>query len=627
MKKIILIGLITAVAVTIYSCSKSFLDKEPYGTLDDQILSTKKGVETLLIGAYSLLDGYQSSPFIGDAYQSAGSNWVYGSISGGEAHKGSDPTDQPAILPIETYSADPNNNYFNTKWKVVFEGINRANNVLKILAQATDVTADDTKRITGEARFLRGHYELEGRKIWGKFVYLDETTTEFVLPNPKVNLPNDKEILPLIEADFRYAYENLPSTQNEVGRVNKWAAGAMLGKALLFDRKYAEALTVLRDVVANGVTTKGEKYDLLPRFQDNFNAEFKNSRESVFAVQYSVNDGSNGNNGNVGEDLNYPNGGVAGCCGFFQPSQDLVNSYTVNATTGLPNPDNYNATEVKNDLGVKSDEPFVPYAGTVDSRLDWTVGRRGVPYLDWAPHPGASWVRNDVGGPYAPKKSVYYRAQRTTNVDNSFWGPIVSNNNYVIMRFSDVLLMLAEAEAEAGTLANAMTLVNRVRARAANPVSFVTNDLNRTFAKATVGSQAAMLALTGVAQGDWVVRTDRNSTFVLIKGAASNLASWNEYVLPTYKVGLYTTAWASKEEARKYIHFERKLELATEGHRFFDLVRWNEAVPTLNAYLQYEQKIVPYLKGVTFQATDTSFPIPQRQIILSAGVLKQNPGY
>lgn len=610
----------------IYACNKSFLDREPYGSLNDQVLSTQKGVEGLLIGAYSLLDGFQANPFIGDAYQSAGSNWVYGSITGGDAHKGSDPTDQPAILPIETYSADPNNDFFNTKWKVVFEGINRANNVLKILSQATDVSPEDIKRITGEARFLRGHYELEGRKLWGHFIYLDETTTEFSVPNPKVNLANDQEILPMIIEDFRFAYENLPETQPEVGRANKWAAGAMLGKALLFAKNYAEAKTVLTDVVDNGQTTNGIKYALLPRFQDNFNADFKNSSESVFAVQYSVNDGSGGNNGNVGEDLNYPNGGPAGCCGFFQPSQDLVNSYTVDPTTGLPSPDNYNATEVKNDLGVKSDQKFTPYTGPVDSRLDWTVGRRGVPYLDWGPHPGAAWVRNDVGGPYAPKKSVYYRRQGSTNVDASFWGPIVSNNNYVLVRFSDVLLMLAEAEVEAGSLANAQTLVNKVRARAANPASFVTNDLNKEFAKTTVNSEAAMLALTGVGAGDWVVRTDLNETFVLLGGATNNISNWDEYKIPTYKVGLYTSPW-SKEEARKAVHFERKLELAMEGHRFFDLVRWDEAQSTLNDYLAYEQKFAPYLKGATFEATDTSFPIPQRQIILSGGVLKQNPGY
>lgn len=627
MKKFYYIFVVVIVATVTYACSKSFLDRNPYGSLNDQVLSTKKGVEGLLIGVYSLLDGYQSSPFIGDAYQSAGSNWVYGSIAGGDAHKGSDPTDQPSILPIETYNSDANNQYFNTKWKVVYEGVNRANNVLKIMSQATDISEADQKRISGEARYLRGHYQFEARKLWGKAPYLDETTTEFTVPNPKVNIPNNEEILPKIIADFRYAYENLPETQSEIGRANKWAAGAMLGKALLYAKDYAGAKTVLTDVVDNGMTAKGEKYDLMTRFQDNFSAEFRNNKEAVFSIEYSVNDGSGGNNGSVGEDLNYPNGGQAGCCGFFQPSQDLVNSYTVDPVTGLPNPDNYDATEVKNDLGVKSSELFTPYDGPLDSRLDWTVGRRGVPFHDWAPHPGAAWVRNDVGGPYAPKKSVYYRAQRATNVDNSFWGPIISNNNYVIVRFADVLLMLAEAEVEAGSLDNARTLVNRVRARAANPQSFVTDDLNIAFSgpgnngKGVVGSEAAMKALN-LGLGEWAVRTDRNSTFVLIASGV-----YDEYKLPTYKVGLYNAAWGSKEEARKAVHFERKLELAMEGHRFFDLVRWGEAESTLNKYIQYEKKIAPYLSSAVFQPTDTVFPIPQRQIILSGNVLQQNPGY
>jgi hypothetical protein len=630
MKRLSYILIIAAAACIVYACSKSFLDRDPVGALDDEVLSNKKGVEALLIGAYSLLDGYQAEPFIGDAYKSAGSNWVYGAIAGGDAHKGSDPTDQPSITPIEQHNPDPNNDYFNVKWKVVYEGVNRANNVLVVMSKATDIEPADVKRITAEARFLRAHYHLDARKIWGKVPYLDETTTEFTVPNPKVNIPNDKDILPMIEADFKFAYDNLPETLPEIGRANKWAAGAMLGKTLLFEKKYAEARTVLTDVVNNGKTTKGEKYDLLPNFQDNFNAAFKNSRESVFAVQYSVNDGSGGNNGSIGEDLNYPNGGIAGCCGFFQPSQDLVNSFTTDAVTGLPNPDIYNTTEVTNDLALNSGQPFTPYNGPLDPRLDWTVGRRGVPYLDWGPHPGAAWVRNKEGGPYAPKKNVYYRAQRDIYVDNSFWGPIVSANNYAIMRFSDVLLMLAEAEVDApgGSLETARALVNRVRTRAANPGGTVGTGLNAVFAKASVNSQAAMLALPGVANGEWVIRTDLNSTFVLIGSPSSSLSSWNEYKLPNYKISNYTAPWTDKNAARKLVHFERKLELAMEGHRFFDLVRWGEAAATLNAYFQYEKKISPYLNGVTYQANvDDYFPIPQRQIVLSGNVLKQNEGY
>lgn len=631
MKPIIKSCALLAVVLLIgFSCGKSFLDRSAKGALNEEILSTKKGIEALLIGAYSLLDGFQNVPFIGDAYKSAGSNWVYGSIAGGDAHKGSDPTDQPSITPIELYKALPTNDYFNVKWKVVYEGVTRANIVLKLLPKAPDVTPDDVKRISGEARFLRAHYHFEARKLWGKVPFIDETLTEFVLPNPKVNIPNDKDILANIEADFKYAYDNLPEQLNEVGRANKWAAGAMLGKTLLFEKKFAEAKTVLTTVVAQGKTTSGLKYDLLDKFQDNFNAETKNSKESVFAVQYAVNDGSGGNNGSVGEDLNYPNGGAAGCCGFFQPSQDLVNSYTTSPATGLPDLDNYNNTEVSNDLALTSDQSFTTYAGTLDPRLDWTVGRRGIPYNDWGPHPGQIWIRNKEGGPYAPKKSVYYQRQLDTYVDKSFWGPIVSANNYVIMRFSDVLLMLAEAEVEAGTLENARALVNRVRNRAKNPISWVDNSLNVPYAKASVNSEVAMLALSAdvVKPGDWVVRTDQNATYVLLKGTPGTLSNWNRYNVPNYKIEDYKTVWTDQTFARKAVHFERKLELAMEGHRFFDLVRWGEAATTLNAYLSYEKKWIPYILGTQFTKDKNEyFPIPQSQIDLSNNVLVQNPGY
>ena len=633
MKRIIKSLIIVVVILLIgFSCGRSFLEREARGVLNEDLVANKNGVEALLIGAYSLLDGFQNVPFIGDAYKSAGSNWVYGSIAGGDAHKGSDPTDQPSITPIELYKPEPNNDYFDVKWKVVYEGAMRANIVLKLLEKATDITADDKKRIAGEATFLRAHYLFEARKLWGFVPYISQDMTEFVLPNPKVNVPNDKDILPNIEADFKFAFDNLPPTQDQVGRANKWAAGAMLGKVLLFEKKWAEARAILDQVVNVGVTSNNLKYDLLDRFQDNFNAEFKNSKESVFAVQYAVNDGSGGNNGSIGEDLNYPNGGNAGCCGFFQPSQDLVNSYTTNAATGLPDLDNWNNTEVNNDLEINSDQPFTTYTGTLDPRLDWTVGRRGIPYLDWGPHPGLDWIRDKEGGPYAPKKSVYYQRQLETLVDKSFWGPIISANNYVIMRFSDVLLMLAEAEVEdpAGSVAKAQLLVNRVRNRAKNPVSWVTNSLNATYAKATVNSQAAMLALSSatVKPGNWVIRTDQNATYVLLKGEPNVLSNWNRYNVPNYKIEPYTAAWPDRAFARKAIYFERKLELAMEGHRFFDLVRWGIAAPTLNAYINYEKKWIPYFAGASFTADKNEvFPIPLPQINLSNGTLKQNKNY
>ena len=564
--------LITLTGVVIYSCSKSFLERSPLGSLDENVLANKKGVEGLLIGAYSLLDGYGA----GGNWDASGSNWVYGSVVGGDAHKGSDAGDQQDINPMERYSAVSTNGYFNNKWRTVYEGVTRANNVLKIMAKATDISAADQKRISAEARFLRGHYHFEAKKMWNMVPYVDEKNTT-------LKLANDKDIWANIEADFQYAYDNLPEAQDLIGRANKWSAGAFLAKVKMFRKDYAGALPILNAIIASGKTPKGTKYALNAKFHDSFDADTKNSPEAVFSVQYSVNDGANGDNAGWGDVLNFPyGGGPGGCCGFFQPTQDLVNSYQVDATTGLPNPDAYNSTEVKNDQGVGAADPFVPHTGTLDARLDWTVGRRGIPYLDWGKHPGVTWIRDQAySGPYSPIKNTYKKSQEGVLTDKSFWTSGVTANNYTLIRFADVLLWAAEAEVEAGSLENARALVNQVRARAANPAGFV-------------------------------------------KDGAVNAAN--------YKVGLYTTQWTDKVAARKAVHFERKLELAMEGHRFFDLVRWGEAAATLNSYLNYEKTKRSYLNGATFTAgVDEYFPIPQAQIDRSVengvSTLKQNPGY
>lgn len=572
MKNKIIIALLSITTVfVIYSCRKNFLERNPLGSLDENVLANKKGVEGLLIGAYSLLDGFGA----GGNWDASGSNWVYGSVAGGDAHKGSDAGDQQDINPIERYESGATNGYYNDKWKTVYEGVIRANNTLKIMAKATDINDADKKRITGEARFLRGHYQFEAKKMWNKIPYVDEKNTELFLTN-------DKDVWPQIEADFQFAYDNLPEIQDKIGRANKWSAGAFLAKVKMFKKDYAGALPILNAIIANGKTSTGTKYKLNDKFDQSFDADTKNSPEAVFSVQYSVNDGANGDNGGWGDVLNFPyTGGPGGCCGFFQPTQDLVNSYQVDAN-GLPMPDTYNSSEVKNDQGLNSTDPFTPETRPLDPRLDWTVGRRGIPYRDWGPHPGQQWIRDQAySGPYAPIKNTYKKSQEGVLTDKSFWTSGVTANNYTLIRLADVILWAAEAEAETGSLANATALVNQVRSRAANPAGFV---------KKADGTPAA-----------------------------------------NYQIGLYPT-FTDKTMARKAIHFERKLELAMEGHRFFDLVRWGEAAQTLNAYLAYESIKRTYLKGATFQAgADEYFPIPQAQIDRSSvggkSTLTQNPGY
>jgi hypothetical protein len=421
--------------------------------------------------------------------------------------------------------------------------------------------------------------------MWNNVPFVDENVTDF-------NLTNDADIWPQIEADLKFAYDNLPAVMDARGRVNKWAAGALYGKALLFQRKFAEARTVLDAVYTSGVNAQGQRYALLARYADNFNADTKNSTESVFAVQYSVNDGSAADNGGWGEVLNFPyTGGPGTCCGFFQPSQDLVNSFQVDGTTGLPDIANYNATEVRNDQGIRSDAPFTPETGALDARLDWTVGRRGIPYLDWGKHPGFNWIRDQVyGGPYSPIKNTYYSSQTGVRTDRAFWTSGITANNYTLIRFADVILMLAECEVEVGTLERARELVNLVRARAANPAGFV------------------------------------------LDGAAP---------AANYRVGIYTSPWTSQADARAAVRFERKIELGMEGHRFFDLVRWGVAATEINRILDYNSgRSNPsinnkrnYLVNADFTSNKHEyFPVPQSVIDRSVGGdgvarIKQNPGY
>lgn len=244
-------------------------------------------------------------------------------------------------------------------------------------------------------------------------------------------------------------------------------------------------------------------------------------------------------------------------------------------------------------MGLASADDYTPDAGTIDPRLDWTAGRRGIPYLDWGLHPGADWIRDQqYGGPYSPIKNVYGQAEQDVNGDNTSWAP-GSGINYNIIRYADVLLMAAEVEAQVGSLDKAESYVNMVRNRAANPEGFVHKYKDNDDPTAGFTTQAAA----------------------------------------NYKVSPYPGgAFASKDFALKAIYFERKIELAMEGHRFFDLVRWGIADTELNAYIAYQSTLTSDVKGGKFiKGKSEYFPIPLVEIDLSAKggtpQLKQNPGY
>lgn len=598
MKKIhykYLIPSVLALTVVLFACKQSFLNKPPIGTLNQNILANQSGIQGLLIGAYALLDGEGGN---NTGWGSAASNWVYGSVCADDAYKGSDPSDQGDILSLETFTATSTNSYVANKWAACYDGIQRANEVLRVLKIATGISAADATEFTAEARFLRGHYHFELKKVFGNIPFIDETVTDTTSRNSVNNVDasgNYINVWPKIEADFQYAMQNLPAVQPQIGRANKYAAEAFLAKAYMFEGKYAQAKPLFDDLISNGVTSSGTKYALV-KYYSNFNPATRNSAESVFAVQMAVNDGSGTSagspNGNYGDILNFPYGGGPGaCCGFFNPSQSLANAYKTDPVTGLPLLNTYfNAPNVSDSSNI--------YTGTLDPRIDWVMGRPSIPYLDWGPHPGAAWIRNvSADGVFSPKKNVYAQSQKGTySSTENYWGATeLVANNVNLIRFSDVLLLAAECETQLGNLPTALLYVNRVRARAADPTGWVYKNASYDATSSTYSPQTT---------------------------PADN-----------YKIGLYL-AFPDQATALQAIQMERYLELAMEGHRFFDLVRWGIAKTVINNYFATDRiaKATLLPVGAQFVSGKSElFPIPQTQIdILNADGkthLKQNPGY
>jgi starch-binding outer membrane protein, SusD/RagB family len=621
--------LIIVIAVMVNSCTDEFLEVTPNGGLDESVLATEEGLDALLIGAYSLVDGVSANGF---GWEATTSNWFFGSVMGGEANKGSDAGDQSDMNPLYRYQSTAQNAFLNVKWRAVYEGVSRSNAVLSVLKKMPDLSDDKRNSYEGQAKALRGFYHFEAKRMWNMVPYVDENTTA----NDVV--ANDKDIWPMIEADFEFAYNNLPENMEAVGRINKWVAGAFLSKVYVYQKKFDEALPILKAIIDQGKNPLGVKYALLPKYGDVFDIVNRNSSEAVFTVQFSVNDGSGGWNGGWGEVLNFPyksGGSPGGCCGFFQPNQEFVNSFRTQA--GLPMLDgSYNdpANELPSDMSVNASaswgqtsvyyegqfvtriNPAEPYRERVyraiddmdgnaneqivntdplaspatwelvflepsdfeiDPRLDWTVGRRGLPYLDWGDHTGSDWIRDPAyGGPYSPKKQVYKKSQEGVYTEVGNWTSGWTANGYRMIRFAEILLLAAECEVEIGSLEQARDYVNQVRQRAANPEGFVKNPDN---------TPAANYAVTSYPSG---------------------------------------SPFDSKENAQKAVYFERKLELGMEGHRFFDLARWGIAEGEIASFIAYEgEKRSGMYQGVIFEPADIYFPIPQRQIDLSNGALVQ----
>ncbi|HTD71166.1 MAG TPA: RagB/SusD family nutrient uptake outer membrane protein [Gemmatimonadales bacterium] len=593
-------GLLILLGGVTYGCH-DFLNTAAQGTLGAVSLTTKVGVEGSLLATYRVLDCTNST---NSNWGCAASNWVWGSVTSDDAYKGSEATDQPGATDIELYNwtTGSGEDYLDNKWSAIYEGIVRANGTLRLLARVrqqlpNEISAADARSIAGEALFLRAHFHFEGMQMWGSIPYFadENDTLDFRKPNAGVN--DTTAIL----KDLDSAFVLLPDAprNGEKGRVFRWTAKAYKGKVLAFRKDWAGVVRVLDSVVASN------KYALETSFDHVWTGfqQFADGPETILAYQASANDGEpDGNNANYGERLNFPHSGSPfGCCGFHQPSQNLVNFYVVDPVTGLPKSLTDPTWNARNTVFKAS------INDTLDPRVDWTVGRDSVPFKDWGLHL-PTWIRAPgYGGPYSPKKNIHEKASGAQSKVG--WAPAQLNSVHIhIYRYADLLLMLAEANVELNNLAAATTLVNQIRTRA-----------GVTAQGCGDGANAADTILTK----KYPTCVGDSRLAVPINDASIKWA--------TYKVGLYPT-FADQATGRTAVRTERRLELGMEGERFFDLRRWGTAVQVITDYLLVEKTRRSYLAAATpFTARYNLYPIPSLQIELSkvgsTSSLTQNPGW
>jgi len=562
-------------ACIMFASCKKYLNETPQGVIFTQNLSTPANVDAQVIACYSSLGN--------DHYYSPWSSmWAFGSIRSGDAYKGGGgPGDISEFHAYEVFNINnPTLGPGDQTWYQLYVGIAYCNSALNLISGMTDQQYPNKLQRTAEVRFLRGHFYFLLKILFNHIPWIDETipkTTYDTVSN--VSFTSDA-LWTKIENDFSFASANLPVTQTDLGRATKGAAQAYLAKALIYHAytqdnsnnvtgvdltKMAQVNTMCDSVINSNV------YSLMPDFADNFLPQYRNNPEAVFAIQYSKNDGTPQGRVDAGHCLDYPMDGEYGCCGFHVPSDNLVNAFKTDAN-GLPMFNTFNTNDVV---------PTGDYTtNTFDPRLDHTAAIPGHPYKYQTDlvYQG-SWARQPQSYGYllSLKEVVNYR-------DPSFqrFPPFMSSSkNWAIIRYSDVLLMKAEALIEMGQQDQALPLINQVRQR------------------------------TG------------NSTALLVKADGTPTSN---YKIGKYQPGVNCT-W-TQDFARQALRFERRLEFAMEGYRFFDLVRWGIAADYLNSYFAVEQTRTPHLAGASFtKGRDEYLPISQNQINFSKGLYKQNAGW
>lgn len=572
-----------AAAFVLFSgCSEEFLNEEPIGSVNEVVLQSEDGVNALLIAAYSLLDGYsQGDPYDGQFGAASGTNWIWGDVPSDDMYRGDQTGGWQAVNDIERYEVQPTNEWLDRAWTRYFDAVSRSNDVLKVLRAAVDknaIDADVARQLEAEARWLRAWYHFQLRIKFEKIPYI----TEDVDP---VTVSNEREIWDDIEADIQWGIDNnMEENPIDKGRASRWAAKAFKARVHLFQQEYDQAKPYLDDILNNG------PFELMDHFYDNHNEEFQNNKESILDIQYSVNDGAGVHNSGLDHQTLFARK-IGFCCDYSAPSFDLFNAFKVD-DNGLPLLDSFQDELLTEDHNVQFDAEFTPTDHLLDPRVDWTIGRRGVPFLDWGPFTGSDWMLDQQGmGPFLNKKIHFFKRNAgTIKTSDWWWAGGLNGDNFNIFRLGHIILWRAEVAVEENDLETARQLVNRLRERAAD---------------------------------DLVMGKISNTNFA----AGYALDMDESQPAANYKLGLYES-FPDQDYARKAVRHETRLEFALEGMRFFDLVRWGIDGETLQQYLAAEAGLRPWMNGAQYNAgRDDHWPVPQTQLDLQPGVLTQDPAY
>ena len=577
--KVLCTGFVGCMMALAFTSCDDFIDVEPKGVISEDLAMSQP--DEMVTSAYAKLgDDWYTYPF---------NLWPYGDVSSDDAMKGGSGTTDTNYHPVEVWSTltASTPDHMDEQWYHFYCSISRCNRALVSLEEyGKDKLGEELTRIReGEVRFLRAHFYFKLVQMWYQVPWVDEEVyknhTEEQTPN---NQFSHAELMEKIISDFKFAYDVLPAVQQDGGRANKIAAAAYLAKCYLtiaWGDGYEATTGVshinqeyMNKVIEYTEVVKNSQYGYLEDYGDIFLPEYKNSKESVFAVQHSDYQDDNTLFGRA----NWSNM-LNGCwqiwsCGwdFHKPTQNLVNAFKTK--DGLPMFDDYNNVIAYPINGV-------PNAQKWDPRLFHTVGMPTFPYkyeVEYTMTKDNSRTPNTYGY-YASMKEVPQRSKGET-FDNP-WQAFAMND--YVFRYTDVMLMRAEALVETGKLEEARTIINDIRQRAKNSV-----------------------------------------------------AKHISYAADQCEIALYPSSYfQTKEQARKCLQWERRLELAMENGRYFDLRRWGIASQTLNNFFEKEKDVVydgqtyaQYYKDAHYTpGKNEYFPLPYIQLYYVPGLYTQNKGY